>query len=128
MCPNTKTFSDITAIDTKNRLFVQLHLVRHGYTHSRCTLNQVPINGDWFNFHVDLFDPICVEIDLLDFRPGSSGIEVGLIINQYEILPKYRHLATSSSNYIDKLGKWQFKVPKNFYLWHHNISGQGFIA
>ena len=128
MHQNIKTFSDITAIDTKSTVKVNLKLTRHGHTVSRVRLNQIDIYVDQTTFEFDLFDPVNLEIDLQDFNEGSSGIEVELNINGINVLPKYQHLASCPTNYIDQLGVWKMTIPSNFYMWYHTISGQGFVA
>jgi hypothetical protein len=123
-----KTFSDITAIDTDRKLIVNLYLRRRGTTKSHVTINDLVIQVDQINFKINLFDPIVLAIDLEEFVEGTSGIEVELVVNDIGVLPKYQHLSSSGNNYIDKKGVWYFKIPNNFYVWYHNISGQGFIA
>lgn len=127
MPQNIQTFSALTDIDTKRRLLVKLKLVRHGSTKSLTTLNQFVVNVDDVVFELDLFDPIKLQIELLSTESGG-GIETLLEINGIEVLPKYQYLSSSGNNYLTKKGAWQFEIPKNFYLWHHNVSGQGFIA
>jgi len=128
MHQDIKNFSNITAIDTSRTLKINLKLTRHGRTISRVNLNGLEIYVDEVNFEFDLFDPIRLNIDLQEFDEGTSGIEVGLLVNGLEVLPKYQHLASRPTCYIDKLGIWEMDIPTNFYMWYHSISGQGFIA
>lgn len=128
MHQDIKNFSNVTAIDTARKLKINLKLTRHGRTVSRVNLNGFEIYVDEVNFEFDLFDPIQLKINLQEFDEGTSGIEVGLTVNGLEVLPKYQHLASKSTNYIDKLGIWELHIPSNFYAWYHAISGQGFIA
>jgi hypothetical protein len=129
MHQDIKTFSDLTAIDTRRKLIVSLQLQKHGCTESIVKLNGYVINTNQIQIEFDLFDPIKLEIELLDFAEGTSGIEiVNFSVNGLEILPKYQHLASKSTNYIDFLGVWSFEIPAPFYVWYHQISGQGFIA
>jgi len=128
MCPNTETFSKITDIDTQRKLLVDLELRRHGDTASLVTVNGFTVDRDKIRFEFDLLDPVVLSIDLLKFTEGVSAIEVFLTINGHEVLPKYQHLSSSNNSYIDKLGNWTFKIPKNFYLWYHTVTGKGFIA
>jgi hypothetical protein len=51
-----------------------------------------------------------------------------LAINGLEVLPKYQHLATRPTNYIDRLGLWRMEIATPFYIWYHEITGQGWIA
>jgi hypothetical protein len=65
----------------------------------------------------------------VEFTEGSSGVEVELFaVNDFEILPRYKHLASIPTNYIDKLGRWHLEIPSPFYTWYHEVSGQGWIA
>ena len=129
MYPTMKNFSDITAIDTAEKLTVDIQLKSYGRCNYTVQLNNKKINYCASRTNFDLFDPIELSIDLMEFDEGSSGIEVQLLsINGLEVLPKYQHLASRSTNYIDKLGLWNISIPAPFYVWYHEISGQGFIA
>ena len=119
-----KTFSQLTAIDTKRQLIVDLRVCKHGQTVSYVKLNGFIINVDTIEFQFDLCDSVKLEIELLDFDEGSSGVEVEYLgINGIDVLPKYKHLSTDGGCYIDKLGMWAFDIPKNFYAWYQQISG-----
>jgi hypothetical protein len=121
-------FSDITAIETHGALAVQYNLIQHGETHSTNLINGQSIGYGTGRILVDLFDAVVLEITLHDFLEGSSGIEVELAINGLEVLPKYQHLATRPTNYIDCLGLWRMEIATPFYIWYHEITGQGWIA
>jgi hypothetical protein len=91
-----KNFSDALAIDTTRKLVVDLHLRKHGHTVSLVKLNGFVINVDRVTFELDLLDPILLEIDLLEFTEGCSGVEVeSLTVNGYEVLPKFQHISSS---------------------------------
>jgi len=129
MHPNMNNFSDITAIDTAGQLSIKLQLQFHGSTESLITLNGHVIKSDSVDLEINLFDPIKLSIDLLSFNEGTSGIEIQtLTVNGLEVLPKYQHLASKPTNYIDQLGIWTFKIPPPFYVWYHTTTGQGWIA
>lgn len=129
MPQDIQTFSDVTAIDTRNQLQVELHIRRHGRTVGDITLNGTKIHWTQYIGYWDLFAPVDLQVDLHEFDEGTSGVEIEYFgINGIEILPKYQHLADKGVCYIDKLGVWTMKVPANFYAWYHAISGQGFIA
>jgi hypothetical protein len=125
MHQDIQTFSDLRAIDTQNQLKVELTITYHGRT-----VSNVRLNGNLYEktVWVDLFDPINLEIDLLDFDEGTSGLEVALMINGLEVLPKYQHLSSNKKCYIDTKEPWVYSIPSNFYVWYHNVTGQGFIA
>jgi hypothetical protein len=129
MHQDIKTFSDAWAIDPAGQLQVDFRMQRHGRTQSRVSLNQYVLDWDVATIHVGLFESILLEIDLLDFDEGSSGIEiVDFRVNGLEVLPLYQHMASRPTNYIDQKGKWIFAIPGPFYTWYHNTSGQGWIA
>lgn len=130
MHPDIQNFSDLTAIETVHALNIELRYRVHG----RC-LATISINDNWFvesspaNISINLFDPISIRINLLDFDEGSSGIEIEYFgINGLEVLPKYQHLASRPTNYIDKIGEWSLEIPAPFYVWYHQVTGQGWIA
>lgn len=59
---------------------------------------------------------------------GSSAIEINnLAIDEKEILPKYLHLANPQTHWIENCIKWEYKIPKHFYSWYQEITGQGDI-
>lgn len=125
----TQNFSDITDIKSDGQLTVELRLRTHGHTVGIVKLNDCLIEENHTIRQFDLFAPLLLTIDLLEFTEGSSGIEVELFaVNNFEILPRYKHLASSPTNYIDTLGKWYLEIPKTFYTWYHEVSGQGWIA
>ena len=129
MHPTMNSFSDITAIDIAEKLTVDVQLKSHGHCTYTAYLNNQRLNYCATRINFDLFDTVNLTIELLDFDEGSSGVEIQMLkINGLEVLPKYQHLATGSTNYIDKLGIWSMHIPAAFYTWYHEISGQGFIA
>lgn len=128
MHQDIQNFSDITDIDTKGCLQIQLKLTRHGTTITQAKVNQWVLTQDQVRLDLDLFDAIQVEVQLLEFDEGVSGVEVALQVNDIEILPKYQHLSSNKKCYIDTFDPWTFTIPNNFYLWYHEVSGQGFIA
>jgi hypothetical protein len=125
---NIQTFSDLTDIDTRGQLKVELSVTRHGHTVSLVMLHNCPIHEDRFTMWLDLFEPIPLVVDLIEFDEGTSGLEIGLTVNGLEVLPKYQHLSSNTKCYIDTKELWTFDIPSNFYQWYHEISGQGWIA
>lgn len=129
MHQDIKTFSDITGINTVNSLVIQLKYKIHG----NC-LATVCINDRYYvvgegRIPVGLFDNISLRVNLLDFEEGTSGVEIEYFgINGLEVLPKYQHLATKPTNYIDFYGEWSFEINEPFYVWYQRITGQGWIA
>ena len=132
MHQDMQTFLELTDIETVNALTLELEYQVHGHC-----LATVCINDSWYvepyhqssTLKVNLFDPISLKVNIVDFREGDSGIEIRKFsVNGLEILPKYQHLATRPTNYIDFYGEWSLEIPSPFYVWYHQISGQGWIA
>jgi hypothetical protein len=62
-------------------------------------------------------------------EPNGGAVEIKLLsINGQEVLPKYQHLATPQTAWIDQPGTWEFDIHGPFYPWFHTISGQGWVA
>lgn len=77
-------------------------------------------------FQLPLTDPIEISIQLIN-RQHPNAVEVKLVIDGHEILPKHQHLADPPTCYLDSTDLWQLKID-NFYPWLHEITGQGWIA
>jgi hypothetical protein len=77
-------------------------------------------------FQLPLTEPIDISIQLID-RQHPNAVEVVLTIDGHKILPKYQHLTSSQTCYIDSNDLWNFKID-NFYPWWHKQTGQGWIA
>ena len=100
----TQNFVDITDTRLDGQLTVELRVRTHGHTVSVIKLNDWLIKENHTTLQFDLFAPLLLTIDLVEFTEGSSGVEVELFtINNFEILPRYKHLASTPTNYIDKL-------------------------
>jgi len=77
------------------------------------------ITGD-----IDLLDPIDIRIKIQ--REHPQAIQVMLVVDGWEVLPKYQHHANPPTDYIDTDKEWQLSIPE-FYSWYHKITGQGDI-
>lgn len=129
MHQDTKTFSDITDIETVHALTVELECKIHGNCLAYIMLNDRRIVYPKATVKVNLFDPITLRINVLEFEEGTSGVEiVKFTVNGLEVLPKYRHCANKDTTYIDTYDDWVLEIPYPFYEWYHDISGQGWIA
>jgi len=131
MRQDIKTFSDITAIETRGSLRVQVKTTAHGTVKYTVQVNERYTTAVYDTNHIhyfDLLDPVSIKIKLEEFVEGTSGVEVAVAINGLEVLPKYQHLSSKQNNYIDTLDEWQLLIPANFYTWYHEITGQGWIA
>lgn len=125
---NMKNFLELTDINTSEQLEVSLTLVKHGDIKFLAKINDVCVDADHTTLKFDLFDSIKLEFTVLEFVPGSSGVDItAFAINGLDVLPKYKHLFKTDT-YLDKLGTVEFVIPGPFYTWYHTVSGQGLIA
>ena len=77
------------------------------------------ITGD-----VDLLDPIDIRVKIQ--REHPQAIQVILVVDGWEVIPKYQHHANPPTNYINTNEEWSLSIPE-FYSWYHKITGQGDI-
>jgi hypothetical protein len=127
MHQDIRTFSDILDINTCDRLQVRLVIVPHGSIHYRLRLNGHLISEADTTHTFDLLSSVHLKCRV--FEPNSGAVEIKLLsINGQEVLPRYQHLATPPTAWIDQTGTWQFDIHGPFYPWFHKISGQGWIA
>ena len=83
----TQNFLDITDTRLDGQLTVELRVRTHGHTVSVIKLNDWLIKENHTTLQFDLFAPLLLTIDLVEFTEGSSGVEVELFtINNFEIL------------------------------------------
>lgn len=122
MPQNTKSFSDITAIDTDNQLQVAVELAVHDNAVYYFFVNGVPVWSKNSVVYVDLLSTI-----QFDCRVKTGAVEVVKIaINGRKIMPIYLDQSTPPTSWITN--NWTFTVPAPFYLWYHQITGQGWTA
>ena len=131
MPQDIQTFSDITDIDTGDKLQVTVVLKPVGIVKYRCNLNNhyvessVELNT---TYYLDLLTQIDFNIEIISIVEGS-GLEINLLeIDKKQVLPIYLNQATPQTNYLDRVGTWKFSTDQAFFPWYHKISGQGFIA
>jgi hypothetical protein len=78
-----------------------------------------------FELDLPLTDPIDLSVRIYRYHPDA--VVLTLAIDEHEILPKYQHLSTPPTDYIDFNDQWNLHIP-NFYPWLHEITGQGWIS
>jgi len=78
-----------------------------------------------FELDLPLTDPIDLSVRI--YRHHPDAVMLTLVIDEHEILPKYQHLSTPPTDYIDFNDQWNLHIP-NFYPWLHEITGQGWIS
>lgn len=114
-----KNFSDITDINLENKLKIQTELLEHNNPVYVFRLNGLPIQK---TMYIGLLDHVHLSCEITQ---GSIEI-VKICVNDKEILPLYLNRADPPTNWITQ--EWRFDIEKSFYLWYHEITGQGWIA
>lgn len=127
MHPDMNSFSDILDINTNDQLQVQLIIVPHGNIQYRMQLNGHEILDTTSTHKLDLFSAIHLKCTIFDANAGALEIRL-LSVNGIEVLPKYQHLSTPPTAWLDRNGTWEFAMLQPFYPWYHEISGQGWLA
>lgn len=116
-----KNFSDITAIETANRLEIYVELAEHNSPVYDFTVNgvSVAVTGTYYFDLLTSLHFICAI--------KSGAVEVAKItINGNEVMPLYQHCSEPATNWITN--DWVFEIPGPFYPWYHQITGQGWTA
>ena len=126
-----KNFSEALATKPNLKLTINLILTPVGENipcwvsiNNETVFDQKISNVQTITGDIDLLDPINIRIKIQ--REHPQAIQVMLIVDGYEVLPKYLRCATPPTNYIDTDEEWSFSIPE-FYAWYHNITGQGDI-
>ena len=125
MLQDSQTFSDITAIDTKDQLTAQVDAVVHGTIVYDLLLNGKLIAPG--SHTIDLLEPVSLQVNVHSCEPGHNAVDISLSIQGKQILPVWGHLTSSGSCYINQPGIWKFATPASFYPWYFEKSGAGLI-
>jgi len=125
-----KNFYEATVIKPTLKVNIVLHLIPVGSVKTHLKINDTSYNLEItkeqaIEHQVKLTDPIDIQIQV--DRKHPEALVVKLQIDGHEILPKYQFLANPPTDYVDFPGIWAFKIP-NFYIWLHEVSGQGWIV
>ncbi len=126
-----KNFYEATVIKSTLRLNMVLELKAINICPCKIWINdQLEYYGglvgtNVFTKELGLTAPISIVIEVNRQHPQAVEI-LTLSIDGYEILPVYQHRAIPPTNYLDFSGVWTIEIP-NFYLWYHEITGQGWI-
>ena len=122
MPQNTKSFLDITAIDTADQLQVAIELAVHDHAVYNFSVNGIPVRSKNSVVCVDLLSTI-----QFDCRVQTGAVEiVRIAINGREVMPIYLNQSTPPTSWITN--KWTLAIPAPFYPWYHWITGQGWTA
>lgn len=114
-----KNFLDIMVIDINNQLRVEIELIEHNDPEYSFAVNDLPAQSQMSFGLLDELKFSC--------KIGNGAVEVNSVtVNNIAVLPIYLHLAEPPTNWITT--DWQFTIPAPFYTWHHQITGQGWIA
>ena len=134
-----KNFYEATVTKPKLTLRCCLGIKRtHGNVRTVIKINNENVFGDnstgetkiiadhqlWVSVPLD--QPLDISIQLID-RQHPDALEVSLTVDGHEVLPKYQHLTSQQTCYIDSNDVWQFNID-NFYPWWHKQTGQGWIV
>lgn len=126
-----KNFSEALATKPNLKLTINLILTPVGENiPCRVLVN----NNTIFNDSISSIQNITTDVNLLDSidicikikREHPQAIQVMLLVDDYEVLPKYQHLAIPPTAYINTNEEWSITI-QEFYSWYHNIIGQGDI-
>jgi hypothetical protein len=126
-----KNFSELTYIKSTLTIKIKLSVTPVGILPCLIKLGSEILYEDLitqpqiFDVELPLTDSIDLTVQINRHHP--TAVILDLSIDGYEIIPKYQHLATPPTDYINFNTTWTFKIP-NFYPWYHNITGQGWIA
>ena len=120
---NTENFSDITAIDTAEKIQVRFDIKCFGDASYQLKINGRLVNGS--SMTLDLLDSIDICIE----KKGSGLVDIADIsINDHQIMPMFLVHADPPTNRLESDNTWHFLIAPNFYVWHHHVVGNGWIA
>ena len=106
MCQNIQNFSQLTDIDTGDKLKVELQLSADCIA----VINKVKVNSFVL---LDLFS----EIDLFIMNKSDNAAQIKILIND-----------VCMEDSVNAHDVWKLHIPSNFYLWHFTTSSLGWIA
>lgn len=127
-----KNFYEVTA--TRSALTVELELVLKpiGTVPTRVQINDLVLESIIsdqpfvIKEKIKLTDNILISV-FIQNRQHPMALQVEAKIDGFEVLPKYQHLASPPTDYLNTTESWTFSI-SNFYPWYHEITGQGWIA
>jgi hypothetical protein len=128
MHQDIRTFSEALDIKTADKLQVELEVEAHGHVEYRMRLNGHLILDPVTCLTLDLLSPVSLTCRVTHIQNGGALEIKKFNINGQEVLPKYQHLASPKTAWLDQIGMWEFHTDRPFYPWFHAISGQGWVA
>jgi hypothetical protein len=137
-----KSYSDLTAIDTKLKCILQLEPV--GTPEVEIIIGKTYAGGKLFRpitveVDLDLSQPFAVQIELknkiYDLQNETAVVIKMLQIDNIDIIPRFDYLAvysndhnnTDPTSYLGFNGKWTLTFDQPFYQWLHQATGQGWL-
>lgn len=105
MCQNMQSFSQLTDIDTADRLKVWVQLPANCIA----VINKMKLDS----VMLDLFS----EIDIFVMNKSDDMAQIKILINDVCI-----------EDSVNAHDVWKLHIPSNFYLWHFTTSNLGWIA
>jgi hypothetical protein len=122
MPQDIKNFYNLSAINTADKLKVEVVLQSHDSSDYLFSVNDQAVDSQNSILYFDLFDTFH-----FNCLVTNGAVEViKITINGHEIMPVYLHLADPNTNWIT--GNWKLIIPGPFYPWYHKITGQGWTA
>lgn len=120
-------FSELMVI--KPKLNLQLCYQIHKNLICQVKVNDYQCSPGVNNIEIDLLDSVIIEASILNKIDVDSAIEITHAdVNGYTFLPLYMHLSNYKTCWHDNIGTWKYYIDKPFYVWYHEVSGQGWIA
>ena len=138
----------LEALDTNKEIAIEMQLVpisENGFPDILVKIcDEIVHDGSLTqkkNIHIckDVQDFISFEIKLRNkqynkLKETACVIEK-ISIDGYEIIPIYQHLCAYENDHYKKIstsylgfnGTWKLDIDKPFYIWYHEISGQGML-
>ena len=138
-------FSELQATDLELELVIQ-PIGDHGWP---CVTVEIQDQKIWdgrltqtlcYRGQWPLLDPIGISITLRDkvyqSAPGDTAVRLQkLDIDGLAVIPTYAHLAQyhndhgqgRATDYLGFNGQWSLHIPRPFYQWWHEITGQGWL-
>jgi len=111
------------AMETRNKLRIDIELTLHRDPSFKFFVNNILLTEPVTTLYFDLLDDIHLSYQSLS---NAGAVEIqNISVNGNQILPKYLHLASPPTNWIEKINHWDFSIPSPFYKWHQVITGQG---
>lgn len=120
-------FLELTGI--KPKLNLQFYYKIHKNLICEVKINEHLCSPGMNKIKIDLLEPIVIEATIFDKIDNESALEITHAdVNGYIFLPLYMHLSNYKNCWHNEVGTWKYSIDKPFYVWYHEVSGQGWIA